>query len=202
MLDVAIAVAGAGPVELCFAAAMSQAGYRVALLDRQAPRAPPNPQDDGREIALTMRSVCVLRELGVWKHLPSTSLAPLLGARVFNGNSSRTLDLKPPGTAPCSQLGCLVPNHGIHRAAFGLASSMDSLQGHTGYGVKSPEGRQNRTRITMQDSTQLTAQLTVAADSRFSETRKPMGIPAHLLDFGRSTLVCRMRFNTSAQRFR
>jgi ubiquinone biosynthesis UbiH/UbiF/VisC/COQ6 family hydroxylase len=38
----------------------------------------------------------------------------------------------------------------------------------------------------------LTAPLIVAADSRFSATRKQMGIPVSMNDFGRVAIVCRM----------
>jgi ubiquinone biosynthesis UbiH/UbiF/VisC/COQ6 family hydroxylase len=39
----------------------------------------------------------------------------------------------------------------------------------------------------------LTSALLIAADSRFSETRRALGIDADLHDFGKSMLVCRMR---------
>ena len=43
------------------------------------------------------------------------------------------------------------------------------------------------------------ASLVVAADSRFSEIRRKMGIPASMLDFGRVAIVCRMKHRESNQ---
>jgi ubiquinone biosynthesis UbiH/UbiF/VisC/COQ6 family hydroxylase len=39
----------------------------------------------------------------------------------------------------------------------------------------------------------------VAADGRFSETRRAVGIPADMLDFGKSMLVCRMQHDVPHQ---
>src|SRR5690606_11250672 len=47
--------------------------------------------------------------------------------------------------------------------------------------------------VQLQDGQRLQARLLVAADSRFSETRRALGIDADLHDFGKSMLVCRMR---------
>jgi ubiquinone biosynthesis UbiH/UbiF/VisC/COQ6 family hydroxylase len=46
--------------------------------------------------------------------------------------------------------------------------------------------------LTLDDGRTLEAPLVVAADSRFSETRRAMGIPASMHDFGRTMLVCVM----------
>jgi ubiquinone biosynthesis UbiH/UbiF/VisC/COQ6 family hydroxylase len=45
---------------------------------------------------------------------------------------------------------------------------------------------------TLDDGRRLQAPLLVAADSRFSETRRRFGIAARMRDFGRSCIVCRM----------
>ena len=45
----------------------------------------------------------------------------------------------------------------------------------------------------LQDGQVLQPRLLVAADSRFSETRRQLGIGAQLKDFGKTMLVCRMQ---------
>ena len=73
MQDYDVVVAGAGPVGLAFAGSLAGAGLRIALVDPQPAAALADPEDDGREIALTDRSVGMLRELGAksTKQLPS-----------------------------------------------------------------------------------------------------------------------------------
>jgi ubiquinone biosynthesis UbiH/UbiF/VisC/COQ6 family hydroxylase len=48
--------------------------------------------------------------------------------------------------------------------------------------------------VTLASGKTLTAKLVVAADSRFSSTRRMMGIAAHMHDFGKNMLVCTMTF--------
>jgi 2-polyprenyl-6-methoxyphenol hydroxylase-like FAD-dependent oxidoreductase len=47
-------------------------------------------------------------------------------------------------------------------------------------------------KINLGKALQLQARLLVAADSRFSQTRRLLGIGAQLKDFGKTMLVCRM----------
>ncbi|HEX4858731.1 MAG TPA: FAD-dependent monooxygenase, partial [Usitatibacteraceae bacterium] len=47
-------------------------------------------------------------------------------------------------------------------------------------------------RITLKDGRTLEGSLLIAADSRFSAARRQMGIAAHMHDFGREVIVCRM----------
>jgi ubiquinone biosynthesis UbiH/UbiF/VisC/COQ6 family hydroxylase len=48
-------------------------------------------------------------------------------------------------------------------------------------------------RVILADGSGLRASLVVAADSRFSEVRRRLGISARMRDFGKTMLVCRMR---------
>ena len=50
--------------------------------------------------------------------------------------------------------------------------------------------------LSLADGRSVRAALLVAADSRFSETRRAVGIRARMHDFGRTMLVCRMRHDT------
>ena len=75
--DYDVVVAGAGPVGLAFAGSLAGAGLRIALVDPQPAAALADPADDGREIALTDRSVGLLRALGAWARIPDGAVAPL-----------------------------------------------------------------------------------------------------------------------------
>jgi 2-polyprenyl-6-methoxyphenol hydroxylase-like FAD-dependent oxidoreductase len=47
--------------------------------------------------------------------------------------------------------------------------------------------------VILADGRRVHARLVVAADSRFSSTRRMLGIGARMRDFGKSMLVCRMQ---------
>jgi ubiquinone biosynthesis UbiH/UbiF/VisC/COQ6 family hydroxylase len=187
-----ILIVGAGPSGLCFAAALRRLPLRIALVERLGAAVLADPPYDGREIALTQRSVRLLRDLGVWDRLPAAGVAPLRGARVLNGNAPSGLDLRPRGSASDGELGYLVSNHLIRRAAFENVAAQQGLTLLTDSDVAAVATDAGDARVTLADGSTLQAKLVVAADTRFSSTRRAMGIPARHQDFGKSMLVCCM----------
>ncbi len=188
-----VAIIGAGPVGLSLARALARQGRRVALIERQPVEALASPAFDGREIALTHASMRLMRELGLWQHLPETAVAPLRAARVIDGQSPHELRIDG-ALAGQAQLGSLVPNHLIRAAAWLAAQeSGDAITLHAAATVEAVHADRDGARVQLKDGGRIEADLLVAADSRFSETRRALGIDADLHDFGKSMLVCRMR---------
>ncbi len=189
-LDFDLLIVGGGPVGLCFARALRGTGLRLALVEKQPLSALAEPGYDGREIALTQRSARLLRELEVWERLPATDLAPLRSARVLNGVATEGFDVRP--GAGATELGFLISNHLIRRAAFGAAREQSDLTLIPAASVIGLTTDSGGVQVTLGDGRVLTGRLVVAADTRFSETRRAIGIPAHHHDFGKTMLVCRM----------
>ena len=92
-------VIGGGPAGLSLAAALQGSGLNIAIVERQAETALADPAFDGREIALTHRSVATLRALGAWAHLSADQVFPLRAAQVLNGDSGASLDFAPSAPA-------------------------------------------------------------------------------------------------------
>jgi ubiquinone biosynthesis UbiH/UbiF/VisC/COQ6 family hydroxylase len=89
-------------------------------------------------------------------------------------------------------LGHFVPNHLIRRSLFeSLTSCPDVtlLDRRTATGIATDE---HSATLTFADATKLTSRLIVAADTRFSEMRRRMGITATRRDFHKTMLVCRV----------
>ncbi len=190
-LDFDLIIVGAGPVGLCFARALSGTRLRIALVERLPEAALAAPAYDGREIALTQRSARLLRQLGVWERLPAAELAPLRSARVLNGVAPEGLDVQPPAGTH-TELGYLISNHLIRRAAFDAVVGQEGLSLLAGTAVVGVATDGTGGRVTLADGRVLQGRLVVAADTRFSETRRAVGIPARHRDFGKTMLVCRM----------
>jgi ubiquinone biosynthesis UbiH/UbiF/VisC/COQ6 family hydroxylase len=187
-----VAIVGAGPVGLCLARALALQGLRVALVERQPRQALADPAFDGREIALTHASMRLLDQLGVWTHLPPAQVFPLRSARVMDRNLAHELRVAP-RRGDGDRLGNLVANHLIRRAAWQAVQETPGIDLHADARICSIHAGADEARLQLQDGTTLRARLLVAADSRFSETRRALGIDADLHDFGRSMLVCRVR---------
>lgn len=185
-----IAIVGAGPAGLSFARALGDAGLRVALIERQHVAQLEDPGFDGREIALTQLSARLMRELGQWQQIDPAQISPLRKARVLNGPSSFAMVVEP--DAGHDELGYLVPNHLIRRAAFAVVKDSPHITLLPGRNVRSIRRSADGAHLTLDNGDALEATLAIAADSRFSETRRAMGIPATMHDFGRTMMVFRM----------
>jgi ubiquinone biosynthesis UbiH/UbiF/VisC/COQ6 family hydroxylase len=191
-----IVIVGAGPAGLAFALSLAGSGLRIALVERQSAAALADPAFDGREIALTHRSERLLRDLGAWRHLPPADIAPLREARVLNGASPAALTFRPGGRAGARPgvpvLGHLVPNHLIRRALFQAVAALPGIELLDGVTVTATQAGPRGATVTLGDGRVLDTRLVVAADTRFSETRRRAGIAARMRDFGKVMLVCRM----------
>ncbi len=189
-----VVIVGAGPVGLNFAASLLKADLRVALVEQLPRNVLEEPAFDGREIALTHASVQRLRDNGVWERLPAAEISPLRDARVWNGSSPYYMQIDH-RDGRAEELGFLVANHLLRRASWDCIRTADQLTlfCDTRVTAIAPAGDGTAACVSLADSTVLSASLAVAADTRFSETRRAAGIRASSQDFGRTMLVCRMR---------
>ena len=186
-----IIVAGAGPVGLAFAASMAAAGLRIALVDPQSEPALADPADDGREIALTDRSIELLAASGAWDRIPSDQVAPLRRMRVLNGPSDYAMRLGVPGEGR-DMLGRFVPNHWLRRSLHAIAQGLPGVSLLPGRSVVAARSQAAGTMVTLSDGQVLAAALVVAADTRRSRLREQQGIKATLHDYRQRMLVCPM----------
>lgn len=186
-----VLIIGAGPVGLCLSLALAKRGIDVDLVERQSAEALAAPAYDGREIALTQASIRLLRKLGVWPHIAGDATAPVAQARIMDGaNDGFEVGAAAPGR---ERLGMLVSNHAIRAAAWQAAGDEPRIRVHAGVAVDHAVTDAVSAHVHLADGRELEAALLVAADSRFSETRRGMGIPVHMRDMGMSMLLCRVQ---------
>ncbi|MGP9825835.1 5-demethoxyubiquinol-8 5-hydroxylase UbiM [Ectopseudomonas khazarica] len=193
-----IVIVGAGPAGLCLARALSGHGLSIMLLERQAEQALADPAFDGREIALTHGSQALLERLGLWSRLPAEDVAVLRDAQVFNGPSLFALKIRAE-QAGAERLGHLVANQAIRRAAYQAVRACNDVHLLCDTQVRAIQSGEHEIKLVLQDGQVLQPRLLVAADSRFSDTRRQLGIGAQLKDFGKSMLVCRMQHELEHQ---
>lgn len=195
-----VAIVGAGPIGLCFANALSRQGVSAILIDRQPRSAMAEPGSDGREIALTRASQQILDKLEVWSRVEPAERARMRGAKVFDGQSLFAMQIAP-DAAKDEPLGYLVPNQVIRRSAYAALQTTTPQAAAPGPGEILWRDEQEIARfqagdasvdIVLDSGERIHASLLVAADSRFSTTRRAMGIPVHTYQHGQHMLVCRM----------
>ena len=201
-----VLIVGAGPAGLSLAISLAQAGFTATVVEQQSDSALAAPAPDGREIALTHPSRSTLQRLGSWDLLADHEVGQIAGAQVHDGPLGRHSALQlntpqTPGGAAPGALGFIVPNHALRRTAYAVAARtpgvhlvtsaqvtrVATLPGHAELDcVPTAPGAHTTPQ-------RLTAPLLVAADSRFSATRRQLGLGAQMTDFGRTVIVCRMR---------
>ena len=197
-----ILVVGAGPAGLSFAAELAGSGLKVTLIEKSPLEVLQNPPYDGREIALTHLSREIMQRLGMWDLIPKDEIYPLRDAKVLNGQSDYQLHFPQPTQArgePADCLGYLISNHNIRKAAYEIASKLDNVTILTGTGVKEVKTSEDEAQVILENGEVLSGRLLLAADSRFSQTRRQLGISSDMHDYSRTMFVCRMKHTLSNQ---
>lgn len=186
-----IVIIGAGPAGLSLARSLSDSALQIAIVEMHPEATLANPPEDGRDIALTHTSEKLMHDLGMWAHIPQNQIGTIRDAKVVNGKSPFALHFDSTGTE-ADYLGRIVPNHLIRKSAYTVVKAQTNVTFICDSEVTTVDTNSAEGRVGLKDGTQLRAPLVVAADSRFSSTRRKMGIPAASLDFGRVVIVCEM----------
>lgn len=186
-----ILVIGAGPAGLAFSAAAADIGLKVGVFDCQKKPALAKPKNDGRDIAVSEKSRKTMYALGAWQKIDPKEISPIRDAKVMDGDAPFALHFNP-GSSGADRLGNIVSNHLIRRALYDVATSKPNITLFTGAKVAALERSVNTATVRLANGLVFTAQLAVAADTRFSQIRRDAGIKANMHDFGQTMIVGRM----------
>jgi len=186
-----VTIVGAGPVGLSFARALSDTSLNIAIIDRQTSKSLANPPEDGREIALTHLSKKILTSFGIWQEIDQNEISLIKEAKVINGVSPYSLHFNHQDTSE-NTLGHLIPNRLIRAAAYKVAKESKAIKIITGVGVDSFNIDANKAEIKLSNKEIIHCSLMIAADGRLSSSRRSMGIPSEVKDFGKTVIVCKM----------
>jgi len=186
-----IIIIGAGPAGLSFARDMASSGLNITMLEKHPEEVFADPPYDGREIALTHLSQRIMSDLGMWDLIPKDNISMIKTAKVLNGKSPYALCFDH-DEAGEDTLGYMIANQQIRKAAYGSLKDFDNIKIMDKTEVISLGTNSEKGWVELSDGKNLEAPLIIAADSRFSATRRMMGISTSMLDFGRTCVVCTM----------
>jgi ubiquinone biosynthesis UbiH/UbiF/VisC/COQ6 family hydroxylase len=188
-----VIIIGAGPAGLSMALGLRGTGLRVTVIEKLAESAITDPDFDGREIALSHRSIEILDDLGAWPRIGDSDKSVLRSAKVINGRSDACLHFDA-NAVGADKLGYLVSNQAIRKSLHQeLAASSDVTLLCEAKVTKIDTGPRGAS-VTLASGETLRSDLLIAADTRFSFARRTVGISASMHDFGRTMIVSRMAF--------
>jgi len=187
-----IIIIGAGPAGLSFARSLADTQLNIAIIERTSEKSLAEPAYDGREIALTHLSHRLMNDLGMWKLIDTDRISLIKSAKVLNGRSPYSLNFDHSETDK-ENLGFMISNSDIRKAAYDSLDRFENITLLSETEVVKVNSNASFAKVELADETILKAPLVVAADSRFSTTRRMMGIATSMLDFGRTCIVCTMQ---------
>ena len=195
-MDYDIVIIGGGPAGLSFACSMAGLSLNILLVEKSSLQSISKPKPDGREIALTHHSRKILIKLGVWALIDEAKVSPLKEAKVFDGDSDSLLNFDAKKSA-IEALGYLVPNHLIRAALFERVSQAENVTILNELMVDGVITTNRGAEVSLSNGKTIKSKLVVAADSRFSEIRRKMGIPSVMKDFSKVMITTRMSHEKS-----
>jgi ubiquinone biosynthesis UbiH/UbiF/VisC/COQ6 family hydroxylase len=187
-----IIIIGGGPSGLSLACLAADLDLTVAIVDKLSEAQLEAPAIDGRDIALTHRSVQILDALSVWGSIAAEDVAPIRRACVINADQEHRLRFDPDTTGHAA-LGYLVSNHILRTELCRAARKRARVSFILGDEVKDLDLSGPVAALSLSSGRVIKSRLVVAADSRFSQARRQAGIGVEMRDFGRTCIVCRLK---------
>ncbi|MBL7003810.1 MAG: 5-demethoxyubiquinol-8 5-hydroxylase UbiM [Gammaproteobacteria bacterium] len=195
-MDFDIAVIGAGPAGLSFACSLRNTNLKIAVIEKLSKAELSDPPIDGRDIALTHLSRKLMQQNGSWERVGVDNISPIKRAEVIDGDSPYTLSFNTPDDGT-DALGFLISNHLIRKSIYAEFETLDNVTLFDNSTVTQVDTDEHCGAVTLEDGQSITAALLIAADTRFSNTRRQVGISSDAHDFGRTAIVCWMEHEIS-----
>ncbi len=183
-----VIVAGGGTVGLAAAAALSQAGFAVLLLER----GPPPPAYSGAEVdlrvyALSPASLHLLDALGVGALVRAARSSPYQGMQVWYDDPAQALRFD---ARPGESLGAIVEQGLLNALLWAQGNAWQRLP-HTE--IASVATAEDGSAVTLTDGRVLSTRLLVIADGPDSPLRAQLGIDSIGWDYAQRALVAHVQ---------
>jgi 2-octaprenyl-6-methoxyphenol hydroxylase len=171
-----VAIVGAGLVGGALACALAAHGVRCALIDQLDPGAMTEARFDGRASAVAASGQRLLAAVGIWPHLAGRC-EPIREIRVTDGDAPLFLHYDHAEVGG-EFLGTMAENRFLRTATFArLVELDDRVRLIAPAAVARMSETTDTATLHLEDGTEVTARLVVAAEGRESRLRDAAGIP-------------------------
>ncbi len=180
-----LVIVGGGLAGLSLACALRDARLKIALVENHAPK--PATGWDARVYAISPANADFLREIGAWKHLDATRIAPIHAMKVM-GDAGARLDFSAYESG-VSELGWIL------ESSLMACELWESVKRQGNLTLICPAAPQalafapEAASLTLSDGQTLSAKLVVGADGRDSWVREAAGLKAVNTPYGEMGVV-------------
>ena len=182
-----VVIVGGNHSGLTMAAVLGSVGVGVICCE-QASAGTGRAKRDGRTVALSYRSVKLLDQAGVWKHLEATA-CPIHDIRVADQDSHHYLDFHAAevGDHP---FGWIVENVLFKEALERRLRELPNVRDLHGAAVEKLESARDSMSLILKNGSEVTTRLAIAADGRGSPCRDMVGIPTYGWSYDQTAVIC------------
>lgn len=182
-----VVVVGAGLVGASFAIALSETGYRIALVEGRPPTSSTAAGWDSRVYALSPASKAFLDTLGVWTRLDIDRITPIHEMQIFGDHGGR-LDFSAYRTG-VGELAWIVESSPVQLALWECLKSQANLTLFCPSHPAAMSCKSGEIGLVLGDGRKLAAELVVAADGVNSWVRKAAGMQVDSLAYQEKGVV-------------
>tara|TARA_R110002167_G_scaffold46693_2_gene139094 strand:- start:22 stop:1260 length:1239 start_codon:yes stop_codon:yes gene_type:complete len=216
LVNVDIAIVGAGLVGAALAASLKNSRLNVALIDNQSEAnlqrslaaASSVNEFEPRVSALTVASQNVLKEIGAWEKMDPQKIQVYQKMKVWDELGTAAIEFDSAELYQDS-LGCILENQLIISALHKVLAEQTNLKSFLGNKLNTiqlVEGETDQNLLTLESGQLIQCKLLVAADGANSRIRQWASIPTREWDYQHEAIVATIKTakkhqNTTWQRF-
>lgn len=199
-----IVIIGAGMVGAALAARLGRAGFRIGLVDRQAPPPQlPEQAPDLRVSALSAGSEALLRDLGAWQHIETLRLCPYRRLSVWEQPDERFPSWLPQGfnrtqfsaaDVGCDHLGHIVENNVTQLALWKCLDQLAGVDRIVPASIAALKVDPGRVQVELDNGRQLVSPLVIGADGAGSRVRDLAHIELFRSQYRQQALVATVAY--------
>jgi len=185
-------IVGGGMVGAVLACAMAESGFRVCVLEAQAPQTDWPPEEiDLRVSALSRASQRILHHLGVWERMAQMRVSPYTDMQVWDAGGKGSIHFSAADIGE-PDLGHIVENRVTQLALWERLSKLSNVTLLCPARVSRLEFGTSP-NLWLDDGRSLQTRLIVGADGRDSQVRKLAGIGSRGWDYDQHAIVATVR---------